>query len=64
LENYRDFLSTNEDSKELSLKPAEDLLHELSFLSKKKSLPEVKNKILNRIEYKFCFIFRVIILLI
>lgn len=53
MENYRDFLSTNEDSKELSLKPAEDLLHELSFLSKKKSLPEVKNKILNRIEYKF-----------
>jgi hypothetical protein len=43
LENYREFLSTNEDSKELSLKPAEDLLHELSFLSKKKSLPESDN---------------------
>jgi copper chaperone CopZ len=43
LENYRDFLSTTEDSKELSLKPAEDLLHELSFLSKKKSLPESDN---------------------
>jgi len=43
LENYRDFLSVNEDSKELSLKPAEDLLHELSFLSKKKLLPECDN---------------------
>jgi len=43
LENYRDFLSTNEDSKELSLKPAEDLLNELSFLSKKKLLTESDN---------------------
>jgi len=43
LENYREFLSTNEDSKELSLKPAEDLLHELSFLSKKKLSTESDN---------------------
>jgi len=61
LENYREFLSTNEDSKgkknismisieflilELSLKPAEDLLNELSFLSKKKFITEVRNQIL------------------
>jgi hypothetical protein len=60
LENYREFLSTNEDSKgkknismifieflilELSLKPAEDLLNELSFLSKKKFVTEVGNQI-------------------
>jgi hypothetical protein len=43
LENYREFLSTNEDSKELSLKPAEDLLNELSFLSKKKFITECDN---------------------
>ncbi|CAF4094998.1 unnamed protein product [Adineta steineri] len=59
LENYRDFLSTSEESKgnkkyfpsgfhifpllELSLKPAEDLLHELSFLSKKKLSAECDN---------------------
>jgi len=47
LENYREHLSTDEDSKELSLKPAEDLLHELSFLSKKKILTECDN---------FCYI--------
>ncbi len=61
MENYREFLSTNEDSKgkknismivieflflELSLKPAEDLLNELSFLSKKKFITEVSNQIL------------------
>jgi len=43
LENYRDFLSSNEDSKELSLKPAENLLNELSFLSKRKLLTESDN---------------------
>jgi hypothetical protein len=31
---------------ELSLKPAEDLLNELSFLSKKKFITEVRNQIL------------------
>ena len=35
-------------SLELSLKPAEDLLHELSFLSKKKSLPEVSRFFLRK----------------
>ncbi|CAF3417310.1 unnamed protein product [Rotaria sp. Silwood1] len=43
LDNYREFLSKNDDSKELSLKPAEDLLNELSFLSKKKLLAECDN---------------------
>lgn len=43
LENYREFLSNNEDSKDLSLKPAEDLLDELSFLSKKKLPSECDN---------------------
>ncbi|CAF0933219.1 unnamed protein product [Rotaria sordida] len=43
LDNYREFLSTNEDSKELSLKPAEDLLNDLSFLSKKQLSIECDN---------------------
>ncbi|CAF3032934.1 unnamed protein product [Rotaria sp. Silwood2] len=43
LDNYREFLSKNEDAKELSLKPAEDLLSELSFLSKKKLSTESDN---------------------
>lgn len=43
LENYREFLSANEDSKDLSLKPAEELLDELSFLSKKKLPTETDN---------------------
>ncbi|UJR23047.1 hypothetical protein I4U23_026073 [Adineta vaga] len=43
LENYRDFLSTNDESNELSSKPAADLLHELSFLSKKKLTNEWEN---------------------
>jgi len=75
LENYREFLSTNEDSKgrknlyysikssfflELSLKPAEDLLHELSFLSKKKLLTEVKTTNFNSFT-NFLFFFSAII---
>jgi len=43
LENYREHLSINEESKELSLKPAEDLLNELSFLSKKELPKEIYN---------------------
>jgi len=43
LENYRDFLSSNEDSKDLAIKPAEDLLHDLSFLSKKSIPVECEN---------------------
>jgi hypothetical protein len=43
LENYRDFLSIDEDSQELALKPAGDLLNELSFLSKKKLVTESDN---------------------
>lgn len=43
LENYRDFLSAREDCKDLSLKPAEELIHDLSFLSKTKILPESEN---------------------
>jgi len=43
LENYRDFLSTNDESKDLSIKPAADLIHELSFLSKKKLTTEWDN---------------------
>ncbi|CAF1440465.1 unnamed protein product [Adineta steineri] len=39
LENYRDYLSINDESKEVSSKSIEDLLNELSFLSKKDVLP-------------------------
>ncbi|CAF1170311.1 unnamed protein product [Adineta ricciae] len=43
LENYRDHLSTSEESKELLSKPAADLIHELSFLPKKKLSNEWEN---------------------
>lgn len=43
LENYREHLSTNEDSKDLALKPTEDLLNQLSFLSRKLLPTESEN---------------------
>ncbi|CAF0801170.1 unnamed protein product [Rotaria sp. Silwood1] len=43
LENYREYLSMNEKSKELSLKSTEELLNELSFISKKELPKEVYN---------------------
>ncbi|CAF1126256.1 unnamed protein product [Rotaria sordida] len=43
LENYRDYLSMNEKSKDLSLKSTDELLNELNFLSKKELPKEIYN---------------------
>ncbi len=48
---------------ELALKPAGDLLNELSFLSKKKLVTEVNNEISEELNMNFYLFFRAIIFL-
>lgn len=43
LENYREHLVKNDESKDSMLKPAQDLIHDLSFLSRKSILTENEN---------------------
>lgn len=43
LENYREHLVKHNESKDSALKPAEDLIHDLSFLSRKSILTENEN---------------------